>query len=173
MDAPSDLQQELSVTTGFCQLHYGGTRSSKHEVPAAPTQGMGIPALQHNTCTSALLSWSLFTGTQRICALLCTQRATLGYNSSVLCLNTSTCTLTTISTNPATQPPIWARSRERKGTLKPNPTRALIAPEWRYYGYFPTARTQPQNLPPGTMRIPWDFSVAGDPGRCVTLPLSW
>lgn len=148
-----------------------GTRNGTKEVPAAPTQCVrtftwcSTTKLVHLLCFQGVCSQA-----HRKSVLFSAFRELLWDRIHLCCVFTHRHAPSLPSA--PTQPRIWARSRERKVTLKPNHTRALIAPEWRYYGYFPTARTQPQNLSPRTMGIPWDFSVTGDSGRCDTLPLS-
>lgn len=54
------------------QLHCGAQgRAGRRVLQPLPRAWEHLPALHHETCTSALLSKSLFTGTQKICAFLC------------------------------------------------------------------------------------------------------
>lgn len=89
----------------FCSYVMGGRykewRAGGPRIPY-PMHGIIYPPFNHKTCRAAPLSRpGLFISTQKICALLCIQIATLGYNSSVPCLYTPTHTITAISTNPA------------------------------------------------------------------------
>lgn len=114
-------------------------------------QGMRIPALHHKTCTSALLSRRLFTGTQRICALLCTQRAALGYNSPVLCLYTPTRIL---STSPATY---LGKVKREEGDTKPKSHKGPNCSRVEVLWLFSYSKDTPSNTPPKENENPLGF----------------
>ena len=103
MDAPLRPLARAVCTPGFFAAALWGYKKWWEGGPRRPNAWDIIYlSFNHKTCRSTPLSRpGLFIGTQKICALLCIQIATLRYNSSVPCLYTPTCTFTAISTNPA------------------------------------------------------------------------